>query len=109
MLGETVIKVEDVGMEYNLNKEITDNLKEYVIKFLKGELRFNSFWALKDVSFEIERGDKVGVIGFNGAGKSTLLKLLCGVLRPTEGNIMVKGSIAPLLAIGGGIYPRLHW
>ena len=102
ILGETVIKVENVGMEYNLNKEKVDNLKEYVIKFLKRELKFTKFWALRGVTFEVEKGDKLGIIGLNGAGKSTLLKLISGVIKPTEGTIEIKGKIVPLLELGSG-------
>ena len=102
ILGETVIKVENVGMEYNLNKEKVDNLKEYVIKFLKRELKFTKFWALRGVTFEVEKGDKLGIIGLNGAGKSTLLKLISGVIKPTEGTIEIKGKIVPLLELGYG-------
>ena len=101
-MGETVIKVENVGMEYNLNKEKVDNLKEYVIKFLKRELKFTKFWALRGVTFEVEKGDKLGIIGLNGAGKSTLLKLISGVIKPTEGTIEIKGKIVPLLELGSG-------
>jgi ABC-type polysaccharide/polyol phosphate transport system ATPase subunit len=104
-LEKTVIKAENVKMEFNLNKERTDNLKEYVIKFLKRELHYESFWALKGVSFEISKGDKVGIIGLNGAGKSTLLRIIAGVMKPTEGRIKVNGSIVPLLAIGAGFDP----
>ena len=104
-MKETVIKVENVGMEFNLSKEKVDNLKEYVIKFIKRELRFQPFWALKNVSFEVKKGDRLGIVGLNGAGKSTLLKLIAGVMKPTEGNITVKGKISPLLSLGAGFDP----
>ena len=104
-MGNTVIEVKDVGMEFNLSQEKTDNLKEYVIKFLKRELMYQAFWALKDISFEVDKGDKLGIIGLNGAGKSTLLKLISGVMKPTEGNIRVRGKIVPLLELGAGFDP----
>lgn len=92
-------------MKFNLSKEKTDNLKEYVIKFIKRELHYDPFWALKGVSFEVERGDKFGIVGLNGAGKSTILKIISGVMKPTEGNIQVKGSMVPLLEMGAGFDP----
>ncbi len=92
-------------MEFNLSQEKTDNLKEYVIKFLKKELMYQSFWALQDVSFEVNKGDKLGVLGLNGAGKSTLLKLISGVMKPTHGNIELNGRISPLLELGAGFDP----
>ncbi|MBI5458356.1 MAG: ABC transporter ATP-binding protein [Methanobacterium sp.] len=92
-------------MKFNLSKEKTDNLKEYVIKFIKRDLHYQPFWALKGVSFEVKRGDKFGIIGLNGAGKSTLLKLIAGVMKPTEGQISVTGSIVPLLEMGAGFDP----
>lgn len=104
-MEKTVIKVENVKMKFNLSKEKTDNLKEYIIKFIKRELHYHPFWALKGVSFEVKKGDKFGIIGLNGAGKSTLLKLIAGVMKPTEGNIQVKGSIVPLLEMGAGFDP----
>ncbi|KAF5060286.1 Teichoic acids export ATP-binding protein TagH [anaerobic digester metagenome] len=104
-LENTVIKVENVKMKFNLSKEKTDNLKEYVIKFIKRELQYQPFWALKGVSFEVNKGDKFGIIGLNGAGKSTLLKLIAGVMKPTEGKIWVKGSMVPLLEMGAGFDP----
>lgn len=104
-LENTVIKVENVKMKFNLSKEKTDNLKEYVIKFIKRDLHYQPFWALKGVSFEVKRGDKFGIIGLNGAGKSTLLKLIAGVMKPTEGQISVTGSIVPLLEMGAGFDP----
>jgi ABC-2 type transport system ATP-binding protein len=101
-LGKTVINVKDVGMEFNLSQEKVDNIKEYVIKLLKRELLFQEFWALKNVSFEVKKGDRVGIVGLNGAGKSTLLKVISGVMKPTEGSVEVKGKLVPLLELGAG-------
>lgn len=101
-MNETIIKLENVSMMFNLSSEKVDNLKEYVIRMIKGTLMFEEFWALKDISFEIKRGDKVGIVGLNGSGKSTLLKLIAGVLKPTKGKITVKGVIAPLIELGAG-------
>ncbi len=101
-MAKTVIKVKDVGMEFNLSQEKVDNLKEYVIKLLKRELLFQEFWALRNISFEVKKGDRVGIVGLNGAGKSTLLKLISGVMKPTEGSVEVKGKLVPLLELGAG-------
>lgn len=91
-------------MEFNLSKERVDNIKEYVIRVLKRDINllYQEFWALKNVSFEVRKGDKLGIIGLNGAGKSTLLKLISGVMKPTEGSIETKGRIIPLLELGAG-------
>ena len=106
MSKETVIEVNNVSMEFNLNEEKMDNLKEFVIRFLKREVHFQSFWALNDISLKINKGEKVGFVGLNGAGKSTLLKIISGVLKPTEGSIKIKGDMAPLLALGAGFDPN---
>ncbi|BBF44138.1 teichoic acid export ATP-binding protein TagH [Lachnospiraceae bacterium KM106-2] len=99
---KTVLKVNNVGMLFNLSAEKVDNIKEYVIKLIKRELRFQEFWALKNVSFELKEGERLGILGLNGAGKSTLLKTIAGVLKPTEGNVSIKGKIVPLLELGAG-------
>lgn len=101
-MGKTILDVSHVGMKFNLSKEKVDNIKEYVIKLLKKELHYNEFWALKDISFKVEQGDRVGILGLNGAGKSTLLKVISGVFKPTEGKITVDGKIVPLLELGAG-------
>ncbi|MCM1365242.1 MAG: ABC transporter ATP-binding protein [Faecalibacterium sp.] len=89
-------------MMFNINCEGVDNAKEYFVRKIKRNLHFNQFWALKDVSFKIEKGDRMGVMGFNGAGKSTLLKTIAGVLKPTYGSVKVQGVLAPLLELGAG-------
>jgi len=103
---ETVIKVDHVSMKFNLNKEKVDNLKEYMIRLLKGKIEYKKFVALNDVSFELKKGDRLAILGFNGAGKSTLLKTIVGVYKPTEGTIYKKGVIAPLLELGAGFDPN---
>ena len=105
-MKETVIELKNVGIKFNLSQEKVDSLKEYVIKLLKKELMYNEFWALKDVSFSIQKGDRVGVLGLNGAGKSTLLKIISGVYKPSEGTVTHKGVIAPLLELGAGFDPQ---
>lgn len=99
---EEMIRLEHVGMRFNLSKEKVDSVKEYVIKLLKRDLHFNEFWALKDIDFSIYKGDRVGVLGLNGAGKSTLMKVVAGVFRPTEGSVTKKGVLAPMIELGAG-------
>lgn len=106
-MAETVIDVSHVSMHFNLMVEKVDSLKEYVVKLLKGKLLYNDFIALNDVSFQVKKGEIVGLVGFNGAGKSTMLKILAGILTPTKGTVKVIGSVAPLIEVGAGFDPEL--
>ena len=101
-MAKPAITVSNMSMMFNLNQEKVDNLKEYFIKLVTKKLHFTEFWALNDISFTVEKGDRVGVLGFNGAGKSTLLKVIAGVLKPTKGSVSVNGVIAPMLELGAG-------
>ena len=101
-MSNPAVEVKNVSVVFNLNKEKVDNVKEYIIKLLTRKLRFTEFKALDNVSFTIEKGERLGVLGFNGAGKSTLLKTVAGVLKPTAGSVSVEGVIAPLLELGAG-------
>lgn len=96
------INVKDVSMMFNLSSEKVDSIKEYLIKILKKELHFQPFWALNNISFQLEKGDSLGILGLNGSGKSTLLKIISGVLKPTSGIVETHGSIAPLIELGAG-------
>jgi ABC-2 type transport system ATP-binding protein len=99
---EAVIRLEEVCVRYRLPRERIVSIKDYAIRRVKGKVRFDEFWALQDITFEIRKGETVGIVGHNGAGKTTLLKLVAGVLRPTRGRVWVKGRVAPLLELGAG-------
>ena len=96
------IVVDDVTMTFNIAKEQFNSLKEYFIALTRHELKFKPFHALKNVSFTIEPGESVGLVGTNGSGKSTMLKIIAGVLSPSEGKVTVNGNIAPLIELGAG-------
>ncbi|MEG0878935.1 MAG: ATP-binding cassette domain-containing protein, partial [Oscillospiraceae bacterium] len=97
-----VIEVRNVSMRFNMAKEKVDSIKEWFIRKVKGTLRFEEFYALSDVSLVVEHGDVYGLIGLNGSGKSTLLKVIAGVLKPTTGSCIARGTIAPLIELGAG-------
>lgn len=106
-MNETIIEVKDVSMHFNLMVERIDSIKEYIIKLVKGNLLYNDFVALSHVSFTVKKREIVGLVGLNGAGKSTLLKIIAGVLKPTEGRVVTRGTIAPLIEVGAGFDPEL--
>lgn len=106
-MNDTVIKIDNVSMKFNLMTEKINSFKEYIIQRLKGNVFFEEFWALEDISLEIKQGDIYGVMGLNGAGKSTLLKVISGILKPTKGKVEVCGNIAPLIELGAGFDPDL--
>ncbi len=101
-MGKEIIKVDHVSMKFNLSQEKVDSIKEYVIKFLKREIKYDEFWALKDINFSMKKGERLGILGLNGAGKSTLLKVIAGVFKPTEGKVTRHGVLAPMLELGAG-------
>ena len=105
-MSKPAIVVDDVSMKFNLSKEKVDSLKDYVIKSLKREISYQEFWALKNVDFTVNQGDRVGILGLNGAGKSTLLKVIAGVFKPTTGTVTKYGKVAPLLELGAGFEPQ---
>lgn len=97
-----MVDVDHVTIRFNLASQKIDNLKEYFIKFIKGELMFQEFLAVQDISFQVREGESWGLIGSNGSGKSTMLKAISGIIKPYKGSITVNGSVAPLIELGAG-------
>ena len=98
----SVLEVHNVSIRYMTGDFKDIGLKEYVMRKLKGNYHINEFWADRNVSFSLEEGDMLGIIGSNGAGKSTLLKAISGIMEPTKGCLKRKGNIAALLELGSG-------
>ena len=101
-MGQKMIEVDNVSIKFNLSSEKIDSLKDYIVKRIKGQISYNEFWALNDISFTMEKGESIALIGLNGCGKSTLLKTIAGVLKPTKGSVRVYGNIAPMIELGAG-------
>ena len=101
-MSKTIIQVDDVTMRFRMNNDRILSLKEFVTTGLRGKLEYNDFTALNHVSFNVKKGETLGLIGRNGAGKSTMLKLISGILKPTEGSVSIYGSIVPMLELGSG-------
>lgn len=97
-----MIQVENVSVKYLMSYDRVKSIKEYLVQMIKGKLQYEEFWALNNVSFEVKKGEVVGIVGHNGAGKSTMLKVISGILKPTEGSVSVHGNIVPMLELGSG-------
>src|SRR5512139_361139 len=103
---EIAIRVSNLSKRFEIYEAPRDRLKQFVLPRLQRLARhapkqyFREFWALNDISFEVKKGETVGIIGRNGSGKSTLLQIICGTLTPTSGNVETKGRIAALLELG---------
>lgn len=102
MEKDVIIDVNHVTMKFNMPKEKLDNMKEFFIKLIKRQIKYDEFTALDDISFSVKRGEVVGIVGLNGSGKSTILKIISGILAPTEGTVNVSGTISPLIELGAG-------
>lgn len=102
-MGGTVICVKGLNKQFGMYSSPAGRLMEILSPFRKDN---HKFWALKDVSFEVKRGETLGIIGRNGSGKSTLLQVLCGVLRETSGEVTVNGRVSALLELGAGFHPE---
>lgn len=107
MIKEEIIEVKDVSMQFKMLNNKVNSLKEYFISALKGNLKQENFEVLDQISFNVKKGEVVGIVGKNGAGKSTLLKIIAGVLKPTSGTVNVKGNIVPMLELGAGFDSEL--
>ena len=99
---EKTVEVRDVSMRFRLTDDRILSLKEFVTRKIQGKIKTSDFWALRGVSFDVYRGEVMGIIGRNGAGKSTILKVISGILRPTEGRVVCRGNIVPMLELGSG-------
>lgn len=97
-----MIKADKVSVKYLMTYDRVKSIKEYLVQLVKGKIQYEEFWALKNISFEVKRGEVLGIIGHNGAGKSTLLKVISGILKPTSGSVKVNGVVVPMLELGSG-------
>lgn len=101
-MKDLAIKIEDVSMRFIKSTQKVDSFKEFMVKKLKGQIKYEEFVALNNIDLEIKKGEVVGFVGLNGAGKSTLLKIVSGVQKPTIGKVTVNGKVSPLLELGAG-------
>lgn len=99
---DPIIEVKRVSMCFRMPNDNINSIKEYLVRWIQRGLRYREFYALKDVSFSVNKGEIVGLIGHNGAGKSTLLKIISGIMKPTEGSSVIRGNCVPMLELGSG-------
>ena len=107
MEKECMVDVRNVTVRFNKSTQKVDDLKDYFIRLVKGQLLFQEFLALQDISFQVKRGEAWGLVGTNGSGKSTMLKAISGIMKPYKGEIITNGRIAPLIELGAGFDPNL--
>lgn len=101
-MNNIMIEVEDITMRFRMNRDKMLSLKEFVTTALRGKLHYDEFVALNHVSFQVHKGETLGLIGHNGAGKSTMLKVISGILKPTSGRVICHGNVVPMLELGSG-------
>lgn len=101
-MSEAVIKVSDVGIRFRINSNAILSLKEFVTTAARGKLNYKMFAALSHISFSVGKGETIGLVGNNGAGKSTSLKVIAGIMEPSEGSVVCKGNIVPMLEFSAG-------
>lgn len=99
---QNMIEVENVSMHFRMANDRVTSIKEYLIRLMKRNLDFSEFIALKNVSFNVQKGEVLGLIGHNGAGKSTILKVISGILKPTAGHVRLRANVVPMLELGSG-------
>ncbi len=117
-MGQSIIEIRNLSKKFTIQHEAGPrgryiSLRDVIADKFKSRsnnkslLTREDFWALKDISFDVKQGDRIGIIGRNGAGKSTLLKVLSQITEPTSGSVRVKGRVASLLEVGTGFHPEL--
>jgi len=101
-MANGTLELDGISVRYRLAKQRLPSFKDYALHWMRGALSYDDLWAVRDVSFAMQRGESVGIVGRNGAGKSTLLKVISGVLEPTAGRLYIAGRVSPMLALGIG-------
>ena len=101
-MESNMVRVEDVSIKFNIDSNRPNTLKEFMVRWLKKDIKKKDFWALQHITIDVEKGDVIGIIGHNGAGKSTLLKVISGIMKPTSGQVCLQGNVVPMLELGSG-------